>query len=91
MIRINCFFQAHEDKYNEALEVALALTAASQKDNGVVSYDCFESATRPDVFMICETWKSVEELNEHKQTEHFRTYVAQLEQLGLLKIEQLDM
>ncbi len=30
MVRINCFFQANEGKYDAALQVALALIAASQ-------------------------------------------------------------
>ena len=57
MIRVNCFFKANEGKYNDALEAAIALVAASQQDEGVVSYDCFESATRGEIFLICETWK----------------------------------
>ena len=55
MIRINCFFQANEGQYDAALQVALTLTAASQKHTGCVSYDVFESGTRSDVFMFCET------------------------------------
>ncbi len=53
MLRLNCFFSAHEGKYEEALDAALALTACSRKDEGNVAYDTFESATNPDVFMIC--------------------------------------
>ena len=49
MIRVNCFFKANEGKYNDALEAAIALVAASQQDEGVVSYDCFESATRGEI------------------------------------------
>lgn len=90
MIRINCFFQANENQYGEALEAAIALTAASQQDAGVISYDCFESATRADVFMICETWENQAALDAHKASAHFQTYVTQLEKLGYIKIEQLE-
>lgn len=62
MLRLNCFFSAHEGKYEEALDAALALTACSRKDEGTVAYDTFESATNPDVFMICETWENEEVL-----------------------------
>ena len=58
MIRVNCFFQANEEQYATALETALALVAASREHAGCVSYDVFESGTRPDVFMFCETWTS---------------------------------
>ena len=60
MVRINCFFQANEGQYDAALQAALALTAASQKQEGCVSYDVFESGTRSDVFMFCETWTNAE-------------------------------
>lgn len=90
MLRLNCFFQAKEGRYEEALDAVLALVAASQKEEGCVSYDVFESGTRADVFMICETWASQEALDAHKQTAHFIQYVAQLEECGALKLEQFD-
>ena len=68
MIRLNCFFQAKKGKYNEALEAAILLTAKTQQHEGVISYDVFESATRKDVFMFCETWESEEALAKHSET-----------------------
>ena len=90
MIRVNCFFKANEGKYNDALEAAIALVAASQQDEGVVSYDCFESATRGEIFLICETWKDKAALEAHTQTPHFKEYVGQLEAAGMLQIEQFE-
>jgi len=86
----NCFFQAQEGKYSEALEAAIALTAASQKDAGNIAYDTFESATRADVFMICETWADEASLKAHMAAPHFAKYVSALESLGTLKLEQFD-
>ena len=88
MLRLNCFFQANEGKYEEALEAALALTAASRQDAGCIAYDTFESATRPDVFMICETWTDEAALQAHTEAPHFKEYVGQLETLGAMKLEQ---
>ena len=90
MVRINCFFQANEGQYDAALQAALALTAASQKQEGWVSYDVFESGTRSDVFMFCETWTNAETLEAHAASEEFKTYVAQLQSLGQMKIEKFD-
>lgn len=90
MLRLNCFFKAHEGKYADALEAAIALTAASQKDEGCVSYDVFESATRADIFMVCETWTDADALKAHMASEHFDQYVSQLKELGELKLEQFD-
>ena len=90
MIRINCFFQANEGQYDAALQAALALTAASQKQNGCVSYDVFESGTRSDVFMFCETWATAADLEAHAASEEINTYVEQLKSFGLLKIEKFE-
>ena len=88
MIRLNCFFQAKPGKYNEALEAAMLLTAKSQQHEGCVAYDVFESATRKDVFMICETWQSQEALDKHSATPEFTECVGQIQVCGLLKQEK---
>ena len=90
MIRLNCFFKANEGKYDEALQAAIALTAASLKDEGNIAYDTFESATRPDIFMICETWQDDASLKKHMAADPFKLYVGQLETLGSLKLEQFE-
>lgn len=90
MIRLNCFFKAAAGKYDEALKAAIALTAASRKDEGCVSYDVFESATNPDVFLICETWTDEAALTAHSAADHFKKYVGQIEACGALKLERFD-
>lgn len=87
MIRINAFFQANEAQYDLAFRTALALCAASQQHEGCIAYDVFESGTRPDVFLFCETWADQASLDKHVESEDFKTYVAQLKDLGQLKIE----
>ncbi len=89
MLRLNCFFQASEGRYDEALQAAIALTAKSQSHEGCRAYDVFESATRPDVFMICETWLDQASLDRHAQTPEFIEYVAIINACGTMKIETL--
>lgn len=90
MIRLNCFFQAKKGKYNEALEAAMLLTAKSLKHSGCVAYDVFESATRKDIFMICETWQDQESLDQHSATPEFAECVGIIQQCGDLKLEQFQ-
>ena len=90
MIRLNCFFKADEGRYSEALEAAIALTARSLSHKGCVAYDVFESATRPDIFMICETWESQEVLDLHSATPEFAEYVSIMEACGQLKLEKFE-
>lgn len=90
MIRLNCFFQAKNGKYNEALNAALALVAASQQQEGCIAYDVFESGTRKNVFMICETWASQETLDAHSASEPFAHNVGIITACGEMKIERFD-
>lgn len=90
MLRLNCFFKANEGRYSEALEAAIALTARSLNHKGCIAYDVFESATRPDIFMICETWENAEVLDAHAATPEFAEYVGIMEQCGALKLEKFE-
>ena len=60
----------------------------SLKDEGCVAYDLFESTTRNDVLMICETWSDAKALAAHEQASHFTTLVPRLHQLGEMKLEK---
>lgn len=90
MIRLNVFIQVSAERRAAALEAAKALTACSLQDKGCIAYDIFESATRPDVLLICETWTDADALAAHSATEHFERYVGQIEQLGQMKLEQFE-
>lgn len=91
MIRLNCFFQAKEGKLAEALEAAKALTAASLTQDGCLAYDVFESATRPGVLLICETWRDEKALADHSASAPFVKHVAAINQAGTMKIEKFEM
>ena len=91
MLRLNCFFQAKDKStYDTALKAATALTEKSQKHEGNIAYDVFSSATRPDIFMICETWKDQETLDKHAATSEFKEYVGIINECGVLKVEQFQ-
>lgn len=90
MIRLNVFIQVDAAHRDAVLEAAKALTSCSLKDAGCVAYDIFESSTRPDVLLICETWADAPSLAAHSASDHFKKYVGQIEQLGTMKLEQFD-
>ena len=92
MIRINCFFKAApgEAALKKALEAAKALTGKSLAHEGCIAYDTFCSATRPDVFMICETWKDQACLDKHSATPEFAEYVGIIQENGTLKRESFE-
>lgn len=90
MIRLNVFIQVSAANRATVLEAAKELVACSLKDNGCIAYDIFESATRNDVFMICETWKDAESLSAHEKANHFITLVPKIQELASMKLEKFD-
>ena len=86
MIRLNVFIRVAAENRAAALQAAKELVAASLSDKGCIAYDVFESATRPDVLMICETWADEASLDTHQKSAHFITLVPRIESLiGRLK------
>lgn len=90
MIRLNVFIQADEKNHAAVVEAAKELVAASLKDNGCIAYDLFQSAIRPDVLMICETWKDAESLSAHEQSAHFTALVPKIQSLAEMKLEKFQ-
>ncbi|MGN0236614.1 MAG: putative quinol monooxygenase [Lepagella sp.] len=90
MIRLNCFIRVKADKKEEVLTAAQALTEASLRQDGCVAYDIFTSATRPDVMMICETWKDQSTLDLHTASEEFKKYVSEIEAGAEMKLERFE-
>lgn len=90
MIRLNVFIRTTEANRNELIHAARTLVAASLNDEGCVAYDLFESSTRPDVLMICETWRDAATLSAHEKAPHFTALVPRMQQLGELKLEKFE-
>ena len=77
-------------KVQGALRAAVALTEKSRNHAGCIAYDVFQSATRSDVFMFCETWKDDASLKAHSETPEFKKYVAEIEACGQMKLERFE-
>ena len=90
MIRLNVFISVEDVNSAKVLGAAKELTAASLKEDGCVAYDVFESATRPNVLMICETWKDSETLTNHEKSASFIKNIAILKEFTTIKVEKFE-
>ena len=90
MIRINCFISVKEENRTPVLEAAKRLTVASLQQEGCIAYDIYESATRLDVLMICETWRDKEALDAHSASKVFHDEVKIMHELSELKLETFE-
>lgn len=70
------------------VEAATELVELSLHDKGCVAYDVFTSLTVDNHMMICETWRSREDLERHMASEHFRRIVPRMEELATLTLEE---
>ena len=91
MIRINCFIKVNEENKKKVLEAAKRLTEASLKQDGCIAYDIYESATRPSVLMICETWRDKEALDAHSNSQVFQDEVTIMSNNAELSLETFEM
>ena len=90
MIRINCFISVKEENREKVLEAARRLTAASLKQDGCIAYDVYESATRREVLMICETWRDKAALDAHTASDVFHTEAGILHSDAEMKLESFE-
>jgi quinol monooxygenase YgiN len=90
MLRLNCFIRVEDDRYEVVLDAARRLTEASLLQDGCVAYDVFRSATRPDVLMICETWRDQAALDAHSASEEFTRYVGIMRENAEMKLETFE-
>jgi len=90
MIRLNVFIPVEDINRTKVLDAAKELTAASIKEAGCIAYDIFESATRPNVLMICETWKDKEAISNHEKEASFIKNIAILKEYTTIKVEKFE-
>lgn len=87
MLRLNCFISVKAENHDIVIEAAKRLTEASLKQDGCIAYDIFESATRPDVLMICETWRDQIALDAHSASDVFVKEVGIMRSNAEMKLE----
>jgi quinol monooxygenase YgiN len=85
-----CLSQLEAANRATVLNAAKELTAASVKEEGCIAYDVFESATRSNVLLICETWKDSEALSKHEKEAAFIKNIVILKELAKIKVEKFD-
>jgi len=90
MIRLNVFISVEETNRTKVLDAAKELTASSLKEEGCIAYDVFESATRSNVLMICETWKDNDALSAHCKEAVFVKNIVILQEFATVKLEKFE-
>ena len=91
MIRYNVFVVVDEKTREEVIALAKELVAETVKEEGCVAYDFFESTTRSNVLMFCETWKDAQALKSPGESAHLTTILPKIEALAsTVKLESFE-
>ncbi len=72
------------DNHDAILGAALEMMAATQREQGCITYVFTPDARNRGVLHIFEKWDSAADLDRHLTTEHMATWRARGEELGVL-------
>lgn len=68
-----------ETNDREALFDAIRqMVAASQAEEGCISYYVSPDITDPDMLHLYEVWETTEHLDAHQKTPHFQTFLSDI-------------
>ncbi len=74
--------KVREDGIEEAKQAALEIVEGSRAESGCENYDVHQAIDDPTVFIWHETWKSKSALDEHFETDFFKSFFAKVEKLA---------
>jgi quinol monooxygenase YgiN len=78
MIKVIAKNFAKEDKIDKILELARELVETTVKEGGCIKYEMYQDVKSPNVLIMIEEWKTMEDLNNHMSSEHFKRIVPQM-------------
>lgn len=81
-----------DEVYNELIKL---YEATHKYDEGCIQYELHKDLSDENSFTFVETWENPAFLALHEEKEHFKTFVAKIENkienLSISKLEKLDI
>ena len=81
MIIVHGSIPIRPDCRERALELAKAMTEATQSEMGCISYDFYVGLSDPNTLMLFQEWENMDALMGHFQTEHMDEFLRELPQV----------
>src|SRR5208337_4368919 len=73
-ITVLALMKAKDGMEETAREELLSLVNPTRSEPGCINYDLHQAADEKSLFMFFENWKSVEDLEKHRETPHLKAY-----------------
>lgn len=87
MIKVIAKNFAKENKVEKVLELAKVLVEATVKEDGCIKYEMYQDEKNPSTLIMIEEWETIEALNNHMSSEHFKKIVPQMNECMAQKSE----
>ena len=84
MIIVSGMFEIAEEDAERAVAAAITMAAASNAEEGCISYAFYRDLETPNRFRVFEEWVDREALRAHFETPHMATFREQLGQIRIL-------
>lgn len=81
IVTAKCILKDH--KKEEFKIIAQKLIEETNKENGCISYDLYEDINDENIVSFIEQWTDKEALENHMNTEHFKTICPKLGELQI--------
>ncbi|SFC23496.1 putative quinol monooxygenase [Clostridium uliginosum] len=78
MIKVIAKNFAKEDKIDKILELAKELVETTVEKDDCIKYEMYQDEKNPNVLIMIEEWETIEDLNNHMSSEHFKRIVPQM-------------
>ncbi|WP_029450690.1 putative quinol monooxygenase [Clostridium algidicarnis] len=78
MIKVIAKSFPKEGKVESILELSKELVKETLKENGCIKYEMYQDIKDPNVLIMIEEWETIEDLNSHMASEHFKRIVPKI-------------
>ncbi len=78
MIIVTATITANPGERDKIVSKSRDLIKSTRLEAGCISYDLYLSAEDSDTLLMLERWESLESLEPHGQTEHFKAFGADM-------------
>lgn len=82
MLYLTVLMKVEKENENEFLEIVKMLIEATRQEDGCNAYYLTKMNSDTYNYVLHEVWENQAALDAHNNTEHFKTYVPQLDSLS---------
>lgn len=80
MIEVISKIYSKVDKVEELINLFKKMTEPTRREKGYILYEMYQDKEVPEVLIVTEQWKTLEDFDNHCHSQHFRYVVPRMEE-----------